>query len=866
MQNAPPAIEDESDGESDASVIDAEEIQDARIEPEAIVEQIQVVEPVIEPEEDEEPEPEVETPTETAIPAQVPVQLPAQVDQIEHEIEPEAEEETEPAHDALNTNATQLYTESEIGSPSIHATPDMPVRHGSFSFASLPPREALQSIRQQSLGLDSDATEDEPVYVRAPELIAHEERMRAYEESSPQPIVIVAEPPQPLLPLSPGIGPSDRRTRSMTQREHEEREEQRINELRRSLSVSDDEEPTHTTATAQPTIPSIEEEEQEEEHHVTPEEQAADSAAQQEEPAAVDAVMEEEQVQAIAIEQAVDAAPQEGSDEASADEQSGEELAQESTITQQANDANTTQDGAANRRSRLRAPPRNLGRPVRPTTAVQTTQHIRINSLVRPRPVNTAPVAVHNSQEQNNQETRRVRPKPPTQFARPAPRPQGPPPKSFTAAQRKKEADERAAERDAATKKLQKERRDNKHEELRTKKREEQEAAEAEARRKSNEFAQKHLKELDQNPIKRAAWEVRQEREEAAAAEKKRIDREKTINRQNALQGRLYGSSSIRPTMLELNQPARPASRLDMHNRDNDESNNENVAPDDIPQRSVHDQVTRASARPAATLQRPIQRQSQQESGLPSYPSSLHRAPLRGSALQRPGSIFQTTTQTTSSTINAFPAPPTRAPAPDMRQYATQRPPMANEMPTQPQTQRAQPPPQQAQSQASSSRPQPQANSNRMRLVQAIHESSPIASNISLPEIHTDSSDDDSDRASLPSWASPGHVFQNLSAQEMYDTDRIFGRIKRVAIDDIFGTMPAEKRQRLNMRTSSANWVRTGDALTQVEVIEDREGREAIRNAGGWVYGVSDYHNHELRSYNTNNNQNNNNSNRNMNQ
>lgn len=847
-------------------MIDAEETQDAQIEPEAIVGQPGVVERVIEPEQEEpEPEPEVETPTETTIQAEVPVQVPAQVDQIESEIEPEAEEEDfEPAHDAPNTNATQLYTESEIGSPSIHATPDMPVRHGSFSFASLPPREALQSIRQQSLGLDSDATEDEPVYIRAPELVAHEERMRAYEEPSPQPIVIVAEPPTPLLPLSPGIGPSDRRTRSMTQREHEEREEQRINELRRSLSVSDDEEPTHTAASNQPTVPSNQEEE---EYQATLEERAADNAAQEEEPATVAAVMEEEQVQAIAVEQVVDNAPQEGSDEASSDEQSGEELAQESTIAQQANDANTTQDSTANRRSRLRAPPRNLGRPVRPTTAVQTTQHIRINSLVRPRPVNTAPVAVHNSQDHNNQETRRVRPKPPTQFVRPAPRPQGPPPKSFTAAQRKKEADERAAECDAATKKLQKERRDNKHEELRTKKREEQEAAEAEARRKSNEFAQKHLKELDQNPIKRAAWEVRQEREEAAAADKKRIDREKIINRQNALQGRLYGSSSIRPTMLELNQPARPASRLDMHNRDEDERNNENVAPEEAPQRSVHDQVTRASTRPAATLQRPIQRQSQQESGLPSYPSSLHRAPLRGSALQRPGSIFQNTTQTTSSTINAFPAPPTRAPAPDMRQYATQRPPMANEMPTQsqpqpqPQSQRVQPPPQQAQSQASSSRPQPQQNTNRMRLIQAIHESSPIASNISLPEIHTDSSDDDSDRASLPSWASPGHVFQNLSAQEMYDTDRIFGQIKRVHMDDIFGTMPAEKRQRLNLRTSSANWVRTGDALTQVEVIEDRAGREAIKNAGGWVYGVSDYHNHELRSYNNNGNNNNRNMN-----
>lgn len=841
------------ESEHEASLNGEEQVaQDAPNEPVDILEEPQ--------HEQQEPEPQAEPELEPA-PEHEPEANTAT------EADANAEADVEVAQDVLNPPATRLYTESEIGSPSIHATPDMPVRHGSFSFASLPPREMLQSVRQQSLGLDSDATEDEPFYVRAPELEAHEERMRAYEELSPQYNVVVAEPQPEVVnfdPPSPITGPSTRLTRSMTQRELEAHEEQRINELQRSLTVSDDEPPTHDTTITPPTVPTIPEQEEheqvadtvmQEERH----EQVVDAVMQEEEHEQVvdTAMQDEEQVQAqgISDEQATINVSHEQSEEVSQDDQSAEEPAQEST--QQAINATTTQGNAAER-SRLRAP-RNLGRPVRPTAAGTT---IRITSVARQRPVNTAPVAAH-----NNQEARRVRPQPPTQPIASAPRQPLPTPKVFATAQKKKEQDQRAAERAAAVKKQQKERRDAKHEELRTKKRGEQEAADQEARRKSNEFAEKHIQKLDENPAWRAHLETRQEREEGKVAEQKRENREKIINRQNALQGRVYGSSSIRPlTAIDLNQPARPASRLEMHQHE-PESNNETTPTENAPPRSVHNQVTRASTRPTAPPQRPGQRPSQQQEGtLPPYPTSLSRAPLRGSTLQRPGSIFQNTTQSASSTINAFPAPPPRGP--DMRQYATQRPPMANDMPSQqtralptqnqplppqPQVQQVQPQQAHPAQQVASSATRPQPSQPRVRLIQAINESSPIPSNISLPEIHTDSSDD-SDRQSLPSWASPGHVFQTLSTQETYDTDRIFGPIKRVAIDDVFGTMPAEKRKRLNLRTSSANWVRTGDALTQIEVIEDRAGREAIKNAGGWIYGISDYHNHEVRSYNNGNN------------
>lgn len=737
-------------------------------------------------------------------------------------------------------SATQLYTESEIGSPATHATPDKPVRHGSFSFASLPPREMLQSLRQPSLGLDSDATEEDPVYVRAPELVAHEERMRAYEEPTPPPqrAVLVAEPLAEVVDIQSRAvvaGSSDRRTRSMTKKEEEDHEEQRVAELQRSL-FAEDVVTTQETITTYNSTQVIHAEKQ----GVNDigmddgqDDEAADHAMTDEENAiATNTVPEEEQVQAKADEPTINTVAHPHSEEASHGEQSAEELAHEATTTQQATNA-TTQDTAAER-SKLRAP-RNLGRPVRPTNAAPTGTMIRIKSLAQQRPVNTAPVAAHNSQD-----TKRVRAPPPSQSIRSAPRQPLSAPKSFAAAQRKKEQDQRAAEKDAAVKRQQKERRDAKHEELRTKKRQEDEAAEREARRKSDENAEKHIKQLDKLPGFRASLEKRQEREEAVVAEKKQQNRDKIVNRQNALQGRVYGSSSYRPlTTIDLNQnqPVRPVSRMEMHEHESD-SRDESAPPENAQPRSVHDQVTRASVRPA-TIQRPLKRQSQQqEAALPPYPSSLHRAPLRGSTLQRPASIFQNTNQIVASTINSFPAPPARAP--DMRQYATQKPPMANEVP--PQQVRAQQPQIQTQMQlpqapSSSNRLPP--HPNRSRLIQAVAESSPAESNVSLPEIHTDSSEE-SDRLSLASWVSPRQIFQKLSAQEQIDADQIFGPIKRVYIDDVFGAMPADKRRRLNMRTSSANWVRNGDALTQVEINEDRAGRQAIQRNNGWEYTIDE--------------------------
>jgi len=78
------------------------------------------------------------------------------------------------------------------------------------------PSSPVQPARQQSLGLDSDdevLDDAESVDLRAPELIAHEERMKEYESSSPPP---ATEPVMPELE-EPEIPEPETETESIEQ-------------------------------------------------------------------------------------------------------------------------------------------------------------------------------------------------------------------------------------------------------------------------------------------------------------------------------------------------------------------------------------------------------------------------------------------------------------------------------------------------------------------------------------------------------------------------------------------------------------------------------------------------------------------------
>jgi Inner centromere protein, ARK binding region len=112
---------------------------------------------------------------------------------------------------------------------------------------------------------------------------------------------------------------------------------------------------------------------------------------------------------------------------------------------------------------------------------------------------------------------------------------------------------------------------------------------------------------------------------------------------------------------------------------------------------------------------------------------------------------------------------------------------------------------------------------------------------IHLPEIATDSEDEDSDKDNsfpIPDWATPGHLTDQLIRQEGIDGDAVFGPIAPLKMEEIFTKGNKERLKRMRDRTSSANWAMSGDGLTLEEIRIDREQRERMRLEGGWRYGT----------------------------
>ena len=112
---------------------------------------------------------------------------------------------------------------------------------------------------------------------------------------------------------------------------------------------------------------------------------------------------------------------------------------------------------------------------------------------------------------------------------------------------------------------------------------------------------------------------------------------------------------------------------------------------------------------------------------------------------------------------------------------------------------------------------------------------------IHLPEIPTDSEDEDSENEGnafpIPDWATPGHLTDQLIRQEGVDGDAVFGPIAPLKMEEIFAKGNKERLKRMRDRTSSANWAMSGDGLTLEEIRADREQRERMRLEGGWRYG-----------------------------
>ncbi|KAK2630624.1 hypothetical protein QTJ16_001444 [Diplocarpon rosae] len=108
---------------------------------------------------------------------------------------------------------------------------------------------------------------------------------------------------------------------------------------------------------------------------------------------------------------------------------------------------------------------------------------------------------------------------------------------------------------------------------------------------------------------------------------------------------------------------------------------------------------------------------------------------------------------------------------------------------------------------------------------------------IELPEIHTDSEDEDSDAGGeFPAveWTNSPALRERLITQEGVNPADIFGQPGALNMEEVF-SKSKDRFHKFRARTSSANW--TGqDRLTEDEIRKDLEGRDKLRRQGGWTY------------------------------
>lgn len=107
---------------------------------------------------------------------------------------------------------------------------------------------------------------------------------------------------------------------------------------------------------------------------------------------------------------------------------------------------------------------------------------------------------------------------------------------------------------------------------------------------------------------------------------------------------------------------------------------------------------------------------------------------------------------------------------------------------------------------------------------------------INLPEIPTDSEDEDSDAEpyNVPDWAKEDNLRNLLVKQEGQDGERVFGPSAPLRMEEIFKDSK-DRFKKFRDRTSSANW-NGPDGLTQDEIKWDMAERERLKKNGGWVF------------------------------
>jgi hypothetical protein len=112
----------------------------------------------------------------------------------------------------------------------------------------------------------------------------------------------------------------------------------------------------------------------------------------------------------------------------------------------------------------------------------------------------------------------------------------------------------------------------------------------------------------------------------------------------------------------------------------------------------------------------------------------------------------------------------------------------------------------------------------------------PNGDDIKLPEIMTDSEDEDSENEfEQPSWVNTPNLREMLASQQLMDPEQIFGPIAPLNMEAVFPNK--ERHKRFRERTSSAFWA--NDQVTEEEKRKDREAKERLVRDGAWTYNPS---------------------------
>ena len=112
--------------------------------------------------------------------------------------------------------------------------------------------------------------------------------------------------------------------------------------------------------------------------------------------------------------------------------------------------------------------------------------------------------------------------------------------------------------------------------------------------------------------------------------------------------------------------------------------------------------------------------------------------------------------------------------------------------------------------------------------------------NIQLPDIATDSEDEESDEDDntgfrAPSWVASPALRDLLTQQQLVDPETVFGPIGELKMEEVFRNGKNQERlKKFRDRSSSAAWVQNGDAVTSAGE-EEGYGVEGESCAAGWL-------------------------------